>query len=979
MINFQKLKIPAIILSVVLVFTFVVIWQLKHPDNKNPLPSQSPAFSFNAVSPMQYDQPMTITAGNFSLSFFPLAASASTQSVADNSIRYIDAYPYTDVIQTKSYSKIKEEMILKQPGHPLEFKYQIDISNYDWQFDDSKNLTFYLKGKAGDELAKLFTIPAPFLIDTKNVKSFDAVKMEMTNDGVLTFILNKDWLDKALYPIILDPTVEINIINVHSHPQQGDNWTVNFTTQGQADLKIIPNDQATIDDDEFVSLSCDGQNVQPQILSGDIIFYPNWNCLGTGQVVHYTKTAGNHTLRFEFGDQVAYAYNSTASGPRSPGTAVNDNSYGQGAWTDPEYVVSDDSQYATIVLAGATSNYIKATNFGFSIPAAATINGIVVEVKKIETPIDGEMFDDVIKLVKGGTVQGNNKSTGASWPTSEQYSSYGGTSDLWGLGWISDDINSSNFGVVVAGAGTGSMGGVMASVNHIRITVYYTGGSYIKTVSNAPRGTGVSNSGLVGYWSFDGANTNWTSASGGTTADLSGNNNTGTMTSMNRSTSPVPGISGQAFSFAGSSNMVQDASIDLRGTKAVSVSFWMYEPTSFDNEGVFFEHAADVSDDTGFLFSGGNNKNCTSPREFEVVASDSGAAWDDKCYAFSSVKTWHHYAIIYDTNQTGDDEIKFYIDGILKTRTDWPYNDELTNNFDIASFTIGDQADGTFNSNAIIDEFRLYSRALSPSEIKNLYQAGASRMQANTSPAVSVSSGKSELFGYWSFDGNNTNWTSATGGTTADLSGNNNNGTMTSMSRTSSPVPGISGQALKFNGTSDVDMGDVDALDGLQKITVSSWIKANVNGAAASETHFVDKSACNGTVGDGPFEMEGGSSGTHKADFLIYKNGGSPTTYNSGASVTSIDDTKWHFLTGVYDGANVQIYVDGTMEHQTPASSITMSSTNNDLDIGGYCMGHGGDFSNFVIDEVRVYSRGLSASEVQQLYQIGLRRVKPTN
>src|SRR4030042_2845323 len=105
---------------------------------------------------------------------------------------------------------------------------------------------------------------------------------------------------------------ELTILNVHSSPEQGENWEVSFTTIGTADLKIIPNDQATIDDDEFTGLFCDDQERFPQILEGDVIYYPNWQCSGTGKVVHYTKTAGNHTLRFEFGDQVAYAFNQTS-------------------------------------------------------------------------------------------------------------------------------------------------------------------------------------------------------------------------------------------------------------------------------------------------------------------------------------------------------------------------------------------------------------------------------------------------------------------------------------------------------------------------------------------------------------------------------------------------------------------------------------------------------------------------------------------
>jgi uncharacterized protein (TIGR02145 family) len=106
---------------------------------------------------------------------------------------------------------------------------------------------------------------------------------------------------------------DLVILNVHSHPRQGDNWEVSFTTKGIADLRIIPNDQSTIDDDEFVSLLCNNEKRTPQILEGDVVYYPSWECLGTGKVIHYTKKAGKHRLRFEFGNQIAFAYNGTCT------------------------------------------------------------------------------------------------------------------------------------------------------------------------------------------------------------------------------------------------------------------------------------------------------------------------------------------------------------------------------------------------------------------------------------------------------------------------------------------------------------------------------------------------------------------------------------------------------------------------------------------------------------------------------------------
>jgi len=113
----------------------------------------------------------------------------------------------------------------------------------------------------------------------------------------------------------IDPTygVEITILNVHSHPQAGDNWTVSFETKGTADLTITPDDQASIDDLDFVSLKC-GEEEKPEdgpreILENDVIFHSDWQCDGTGEVVHRVNVARAHVLKFQFGDQVAYAYN----------------------------------------------------------------------------------------------------------------------------------------------------------------------------------------------------------------------------------------------------------------------------------------------------------------------------------------------------------------------------------------------------------------------------------------------------------------------------------------------------------------------------------------------------------------------------------------------------------------------------------------------------------------------------------------------
>ena len=102
---------------------------------------------------------------------------------------------------------------------------------------------------------------------------------------------------------------ELTILTVHSSPQQGENWEVSFTTRGTADLTITPDDQATIDDMDFISLKCGDKERTPQILENDVIFYPNWFCFEKAEVVHIVNVAAKHTLKFQFGEQTAYAYN----------------------------------------------------------------------------------------------------------------------------------------------------------------------------------------------------------------------------------------------------------------------------------------------------------------------------------------------------------------------------------------------------------------------------------------------------------------------------------------------------------------------------------------------------------------------------------------------------------------------------------------------------------------------------------------------
>lgn len=148
--------------------------------------------------------------------------------------------------------------------------------------------------------------------------------------------------------------------------------------------------------------------------------------------------------------------------------------YGNRLWSYPTRIyASDDSSSYSNLAPDDTTYWLRATTFGFTIPAGATIDGIKVEIEKRANDYGVEDLD--VKIVKAGAEAGTDKGqTGVEWPLTDTYYTYGGTTDKWGLAWAATDINASNFGVSISANFFYMEGSARAYVDHIRITVYYT-------------------------------------------------------------------------------------------------------------------------------------------------------------------------------------------------------------------------------------------------------------------------------------------------------------------------------------------------------------------------------------------------------------------------------------------------------------------------------------------------------------------------
>ncbi len=167
-------------------------------------------------------------------------------------------------------------------------------------------------------------------------------------------------------------------------------------------------------------------------------------------------------------------------GPQNPTAATNITPPFR-TWSNPTncYTSNDTKVTHLTNFSTGTTAYLTATGFDFStIPSGATIDGIVVEVERSVNTTAKTPRDSSVMLTKdGATFIGTDKAVGTTWPTTDAYATYGGAADLWGTTWTDTEIKTSTFGVGVSAQWNTGKLSVTLRIDHIRITVYYTGGA----------------------------------------------------------------------------------------------------------------------------------------------------------------------------------------------------------------------------------------------------------------------------------------------------------------------------------------------------------------------------------------------------------------------------------------------------------------------------------------------------------------------
>jgi len=163
-------------------------------------------------------------------------------------------------------------------------------------------------------------------------------------------------------------------------------------------------------------------------------------------------------------------------------------------------------------------------------------------------------------------------------------------------------------------------------------------------------------------------------------------------------------------------------------------------------------------------------------------------------------------------------------------------------------------------------------------------------------------------------------------------------------------IDGMFGKAMAFDGKTAGEIADHPSLDIVDGITIEFW--AIVEGGEAIQSGVEKGSAW--------------VSGLYNLAALY--NGGTilqffdlPEACNDDNIGPTIQDGKWHFLAGTWDGNDILLYIDGELEADMPCKG-KLKPNDESLYIGA--RGGSQRFLTGALDEIKVYNYALTKEEL---------------
>lgn len=455
--------------------------------------------------------------------------------------------------------------------------------------------------------------------------------------------------------------------------------------------------------------------------------------------------------------------------------------------------------------------------------------------------------------------------------------------------------------------------------------------------------------GPVAEWKLD-------EGTGTSAQDSTGNANTGTITAG--SGGYRNGKVNKGYLFDGASTSIAagtGTTVDNLPSSGMTAEAWIYPTGAGEgNAGFIMAKNNGNTQNAGWLFLTLNLGGPTRALQFVVDGStDLVKTTANNVYSYN---TWQHVAVTSNSNFSAG-SVKIYVNG--KEVSSYQASSGGTARVDdgASSFYIGNDSSGSRTFAGIIDHVKVYNYERTPAQIAWSYNKGAP-------------------VGWWKMDDctgttlNDAAGNSLSGILSLGAAGTTSAGTCTTSGAWFNGAAGKRNYSLDFDGTDDVvtvtNANTIDFDTGLVNgVTFSAWVYANSDGENDVGEIF--------KKGTGTYCRTDSESGG-----LDLQCGINLATTDPDENIAdAFQANTWNHVVMTYNDDsddNMEIYINGLLRATGDGSGAPAGTDTANLLIGGDTT------ANFdgLIDDFRVYNYGLTATQVQTLFNEGSTRFGPT-
>ena len=200
-----------------------------------------------------------------------------------------------------------------------------------------------------------------------------------------------------------------------------------------------------------------------------------------------------------------------------------------------------------------------------------------------------------------------------------------------------------------------------------------------------------------------------------------------------------------------------------------------------------------------------------------------------------------------------------------------------------------------------------------------------------------------------------------TAGSATDISGNGNNGSISGASYVNESGDG-SPSSLDFNGSGTVNLGGLD-VNG-SGVTLAAWVRADSFTGNNFDGRIISKAS--GIATDRHvFMLSTTRRGNTDDVVLLGRVRIDGDTANFRANTGLLQTGEWYHVAMVYDESAMTLYLDGEVVASAGLTGSIDQDSSVDVAVGS--QPNGSNAWDGLIDDVRIFQRGLSAGELAEI------------